>query len=201
IDLVVPRDTRLKLPGVHVRFSRTLTPADLRTRRGLPLTSPARTLLDLAEVVTERQLELALDRALVERTLRRAELGELLARTHSRRGTAALAALLEREGPTTVTRSEAEERLLALIRGAQLPEPAMNVRLHGYEVDFYWAAQKVVVEVDGFQFHSTRRRIERDHRKDATLQAAGITTIRVTWRQLRDEPYAVVARIAQALSG
>ena len=78
--------------------------------------------------------------------------------------------------------------------------PAVNQRLHGYEVDFYWRAERFVLEIDGFRFHSTRRAFEHDRRKDAALRAAGVTTMRVTWRQIEDEPLAVIARIAQAMA-
>jgi very-short-patch-repair endonuclease len=88
----------------------------------------------------------------------------------------------------------------SLIRAAQLPEPRVNVRVHGYSVDFYWPAARVVVEVQGYKFHSGRAAFERDARKGATLNAAGLTVSYVTWRQMEDEPYAVVARVAQALA-
>jgi len=108
-------------------------------------------------------------------------------------------ALLD-SGPTTVARSEAEEQLLELIRSRQLPDPAVNSRVCGYEVVFWWEAERVVLEFDSFQYHSTRRAFEHDRRKDAALAAAGIATLRVTWRQLRMEPLAVLARLAQALA-
>jgi very-short-patch-repair endonuclease len=189
------------LPGVAVHRTRILDSRDVRIRAGLPLLSPARALLDIAEQVTDRQLELAFDRGIVDKILRPNEVTELLSRTKGRRGGPRLASLVERQasGPS-ITRSEAEERLFALFRAAQLPEPMVNQRLHGYEVDFHWPAERFVVEVDGFRFHSTRRAFEHDRRKDATLKAAGLTTMRVTWRQIEEEPLALVARVAQALT-
>lgn len=74
------------------------------------------------------------------------------------------------------------------------------MRLHGYEVDFLWRQQRVVVEIDGFRFHSTRRSFESDRRKDATLQAAGLLTNRITWNQMQTEAYAVIARLATTLA-
>lgn len=173
------------------------TSAPARDCRSPP---PAYTLLDLAEAVGERELERAFDEALVQRLVRLSEIAELVQRTKGRVGGPLLAALLEREGGPTRTRSEAEERFLALIRRAQLPEPEVNVRIHGYEVDFYWRSRGLVVEIDGFRFHSTRRAFEHDRRKDATLRAAGLAAMRVTWNQMDREPYAVVARLAQALA-
>ncbi|MFZ0041498.1 MAG: DUF559 domain-containing protein [Solirubrobacteraceae bacterium] len=99
-----------------------------------------------------------------------------------------------------MTRSKAERLLLALINEAELPRPMTNVRLHGYEVDFLWRAEKLVVEVDGHRFHGHRAAFERDRKRDQVLTAAGYRVIRVTWRQLEHEPVAVAVRIAQALA-
>jgi very-short-patch-repair endonuclease len=189
-----------RVVGVTVHRSRCLNATDIGVRHRLPVTSVARTLLDYADGHTERQVELAFDHAIVDRVLRRPELDELLRRTSGRRGAPLLRDLLDAEGTTTVTRSEAEERLLTLIRAAQLPAPRINARLLGYEVDFHWPEQRFVVEVDGYRFHSGSRAFEHDRRKDSALVTAGIATIRVTWRQLEREPYAVVARIAQGIS-
>lgn len=199
IDVIVQRDCRLRHPRIGVHQSRILVPNDIRIHRGLPVLSPARTLLDLAEQTTLRRTELACDRGLVARLLTRADLIQVANRAPTRHGAKVLRQLID-DGPTTVTRSEAEERVLELIRSAELPAPRLNVRLHGFEVDFHWPAHRVVVEVDGFRFHSSRRAFEHDRRKDATLQAAGVTTMRVTWRQLTQEPHAVIARLAGALA-
>jgi very-short-patch-repair endonuclease len=99
-----------------------------------------------------------------------------------------------------MTRSEAERRLLELVRAARLPAPATNRRLHGHEVDFVWRPQRLVVEVDGYAFHSSRSAFERDRRRDADLIREGYRVIRLTWRQLTREPEAVVALLARALA-
>jgi very-short-patch-repair endonuclease len=187
-------------PGVRVHRTRTLAPADVRIHKGLPVTSPARTLLDQAGTVTSRELELAFDQALITRIMGPAEGWELVGRAAGRPGFGRLRALLERQHGPKLTRSEAEERFLALIRQAGLPEPETNVRIHGFEVDFLWREQGVVVEIDGFRFHSSRRSFEHDRRKDATLQAAGLLTMRVTWIQMQSEAYAVIARLATTLA-
>jgi very-short-patch-repair endonuclease len=200
IDIIAGADRRPSLRGVTVHRSRCLVAKDIRIRHGLPVTSPARTSLDIAELLPRRQMELAFDRAIVDKHMRHADVEELLGRTAGRRGGPILAELLARHGHPTMTRSEAEERMLALIRAADLPEPAVNARVRGYEVDFLWRQQCFAVEVDGFRFHSTRAAFERDRRKDADLRRAGVDTMRVTWRQLEEEPYALVARIAEALA-
>jgi very-short-patch-repair endonuclease len=108
-------------------------------------------------------------------------------------------ALLDRDAKPALTRSEAEERLLALIRSAELPEPELNVRIGRHEVDFLWRDRGLVVEVDGFRYHSSRDAFERDRLRDAELGAQGFTVMRITWRQIVGSPEAVVARIAMAL--
>jgi very-short-patch-repair endonuclease len=107
--------------------------------------------------------------------------------------------MLACEAGPAFTRSEAEQRFLTLIRKAQLPLPEANVRVGNYEVDFLWRRQALVVEVDGYAFHSSRRRFENDRRRDALLTAGGLNVLRVTWRQVVHEPEAISARVAQAL--
>ncbi|MDQ6744477.1 MAG: DUF559 domain-containing protein [Actinomycetota bacterium] len=205
-----PRDPRIHVTVAECRFPRragvcvhrstTLLPHDLRIRRWLPVTSPARTLLDLAGVVDARDLELALDEALRHKLLTPAQVADMVARAPHRAGAPALAALLGRAGCETVTRSEAEEMLLALIRRAGLPEPQLNVRCQGYLVDALWPALRVVVEVDGHLYHGSRRAFEDDRAKGAALSAAGYGVVRITVRQMTGEPHAVIARLAQALA-
>ena len=105
-----------------------------------------------------------------------------------------------RDDEPSLTRSEAERRMLALIRAARLPAPATNVRVRRHEVDMLWREERLIVEIDGFAFHSSRAAFERDRIRDAELQALGYRVLRITWRQLTDEPEAVVALLAGALS-
>jgi very-short-patch-repair endonuclease len=70
----------------------------------------------------------------------------------------------------------------------------------GFEIDFCWPEERVAVEIDGFAFHRTQQRFEDDHRRDAALRRDGITVIRITWRGLTREPWAVIADVAQALA-
>lgn len=201
IHVVTPGRRGPSLPGVQIHRSRILEAKDVRIRSRLPVLSPARALLDTAELVTDRQLELAFDRAIVDRIVSIGQIAELLGRTRGRRGGPLLRAQLHRQtdGPT-LTRSQAEERLLDLVRRADLPPPRVNSRIRGYEVDFYWPNVQFAIEVDGFRFHSTRRAFEKDRRKDQALSGAGVRTMRVTWRQIEDEPLAVVARMAEGMA-
>lgn len=201
IHVTVAGHSARGLTGVRVHSTRILTPRDVRIRNGLPVTSPARTLLDLAEVGTPRTLELAFDQALVSRIVRLGDIDELLTRVKGRAGAPVLRALAKRErGGYTLTRSQAEELFRDLIHAADLPEPEVNVPVHGFEVDFLWREQGLIVEIDGFRYHSTARAFEHDRRKDAVMHAHGLSTLRFTAGALTREQPRVVARVAQGLS-
>jgi very-short-patch-repair endonuclease len=172
---------------------------DTTTYKQIPITTPARTLLDLAPTLEPRQLEQALAEALRRRLTRPQALRSLLARHSGRPGVPALRRLLESDAPA-FTRSELEERFLTLVREAGLPAPEVNAKLGPYEVDFLWRDERLVVEVDGWDFHSDRKAFEEDRRRDAELTARGYRVSRVTWRQIADEPIAVIARVAAALA-
>ena len=171
-----------------------LTAADVRRLGGIPVTSPARTILDMA-AAADPHVESALARALRRNLTTRSE---LLERASTRPGCRLLLPLLD-SGPA-LTESEAESRLLALIRKARLPEPECNITLGRFVVDFLWRPQRLVVEVDGFEFHSDRATFESDRVRDAELQAMGFRVLRVTWRGIVREAEAVIARIAGALA-
>lgn len=186
-------------PTVAVHLTGAWDRVDVRYVHGLPVTSPTRTILDLASVVSERDLHWAVEEACVLRIATRAEIADQLLRTPRRRGAAALQRVLAAGQEPALTRSEAERRLQDLVRAARLPAPATNVRVEGFELDACWSEERLVVEVDGFAFHGSRSAFERDRRRDAALQVAGFRVMRVTWRQLVDEPEAVVATVARLL--
>jgi very-short-patch-repair endonuclease len=107
--------------------------------------------------------------------------------------------LLQHSQRPALTRSQAEERLLGLIRRADLPAPEVNVQLDGLEVDFLWREEGLVVEVDGFPYHSSRADFENDRRRDAELLARGLRVLRASAARIVHEPEATVVRIGQAL--
>ncbi len=199
IDITVVGRKCASRRGIRVHCVAALGWRDVRKLGGIPVTAPARTILDLAAVVTPRELERAVAEGYTRRLAPRNQLLSLLARVGARPGVGALRALLDADRGPSLTRSEAEERLLALIRAAELPAPELNVRVGPHEVDFLWRGQKVIVEVDGFRFHSSRAAFERDRKRDADLAARGFRVVRVTWRQIVDRPEAVIARIAVVL--
>lgn len=201
VEVIAPEPQRRRLSEVEVSRTKLLRPRHVRRRSGLPVLSPAWTVLRLASRTSERELQRAFDEARVQGLLRDRELEALLGEVGRVRGRAALRRLLKDSAATSLTRLEAEERFLALVRGGGLPAPAVNVRLHGYEVDFLWPAERVVVEVDGWRYHSSRSAFERDRRKSAVLAAHGYVVIRVTWRQITEAGgLAALASVAQALA-
>jgi very-short-patch-repair endonuclease len=198
IDVTLVGRTVHRRQGIAVHRARSLRRDERAARQGIPVTSPARTLLDLATTLPARDLGRAAEEAQVQRLLTPHQLHSYLARSSNRRGVRALRAATRHD--PAFTRSEAERRLLELIRAAELPEPQANVRIRDHEVDFLWRRHGLVVEVDGYAYHSTRAAFERDRRRDADLEAAGMRVHRVTWRQISHEPEALVARLAVALA-
>jgi very-short-patch-repair endonuclease len=168
----------------------TLCPDEIVVVRGLRVTSPARTLQDVAPSMPAVELARLIEEMQVRRLITDVPIAP------NRPGAAKLRALQQHE--PRLTRSEAERKLLALIRAARLPTPRTNVKVGRYEVDMLWPG--LIVEIDGFAFHSTRAAFERDRIRDAELLALGYRVIRITWRRLVHEPEAVIATIAAALS-
>jgi very-short-patch-repair endonuclease len=170
-------------PGILVHRS-TLSRADRASREGIAVTGLGRTLVDLAEVLSESRLADAVNEAEVQRLFDLAELEAALARTRARRGRHKLRRVLADWRPRPLTRSEAERRFLELCVGHGLPRPRANASVAGQEVDFLWPDLGLAVEVDGAATHQTRRAFEEDRRRDRRMAARGLHVIRVTWRDL-----------------
>lgn len=198
IDISIPSRSGRAHDGIRVHRMPALDRRDTGYSHGVPITSPARTLLDFATQAELRELERAFHEAIVQRLVTAKQIAALLARTPGHHGVPLLRALVDDGGDATLTRSEAEELMLALVRSARLPRPEVNARLHGYEVDFLWRDRKLVVEVDGGRWHGNRAALERDHRKNAHLRARGFAVLRYTFTQIRDDRDAVVAELARA---
>jgi very-short-patch-repair endonuclease len=202
IDVTVPaRGTRGKRPGITLHCSRRLDPEDVTERNKIPITTPARTLVDLCAVVPPRLVERAYEQAEIQRLTTFNAVVDAVERSKGRT-TRPLRRLISVERKTsTITRSVLEERFLALVRRGGLPEPEVNARLHGYEVDFLWRAQRRVIEVDGYAFHSTRQAATRDRRKDNDLELAGFPVTRFTSDQVLHEPQDTLARTRRVVLG
>ncbi|MGZ4311073.1 MAG: DUF559 domain-containing protein [Solirubrobacteraceae bacterium] len=184
-------------PGLRLHRVGSIDVRDVRMRAGFPVTSPARTLIDCAG---RGPVDDLVNEARVQKLVTDQALHAAMGRCPRRKGTAPLRALLDAEQGPQFQRSKAERLLKQLITDAELQPPLFNTYVLGYEVDAYWPAHQVVVEVDGYDAHGHREAFERDRRRDQDLVAAGYVVVRITWRQLTQGPTAVVARIAAALA-
>lgn len=200
IDVTVAAARTVTRPGIRVHRTDSLARRDIRIIEGVPVTTPARTVLDLAAVVAAGDLESAVAEAHARGLARERQLRDQLDRNRDRPGAGALRALLDRATDPALTHSEAERLLLRLVRRSAVPHPAVNARIGQFEVDFLWREQRLIVEVDGFAFHSGHTAFQRDRRRGAELTAVGFSVMLVTWRQLVEEPDDVVRRIRAALN-
>jgi very-short-patch-repair endonuclease len=191
--------TRCGRGGVIVHRSKSLTPDELGTQEGIPVTAPARTLLDLATQIQGRALERAVDEAERLRLCGIRDLELALDRHRGESGAGALGRVVrERTGPTP-TRRELEERFLRLVKRHRLPQPLVNAPLHGLTVDFLWEAAKLVVEVDGRGSHDTHRGFQDDRDRDSLLAVHGYLALRFTWFDVTKRPAVVAYRVRQVL--
>jgi len=174
IHVTVPSKARHR-PGIQVHRSRTLVPAALTRRAGIPVTTASRTLADLRRILSQPQFAAA---------LRQAEF---------------LGLPLDPALEADHTRSELESRFLALCRHHRLPQPDVNVRIGPFTVDFLWPAVRLVVELDGYRAHAGPTAFEADRARDVELTALGYDVIRFTWRQIASGPD--VARTLRRLLG
>jgi very-short-patch-repair endonuclease len=178
-----------------------MTSADVSVHDGLPVTSPARTLLDAAGTLTDRDVERLLDEGLFgRRIVTTAQINDVLARAGGHPGRARLQRVAASHTRSTKTDSPPEERLLALIRAARLPEPQLQVYVLGYRLDFFWPDLRFAVEVDAYGSHGSPTRFEADRRRDARLLTEkGIVVLRLTRAAVEQRPFEAVGVLARAL--
>lgn len=178
-------DTARRRPGVRTHRA-TLARADVHRHLGIRVTSPARTLFDNAPRLTTKALTRAVNELRIARRLKLEHLAELAVRLPRHPGASRIGPLIEiRRGPT---RSELEDAFAAFGKRFDLPPYEFNARIAGYEVDVLFPKQRVIVELDGYEFHGTRQAFERDRERDATTLAAGHVTVRMTWERLTKQP-------------
>ncbi|MBV8217912.1 MAG: DUF559 domain-containing protein [Solirubrobacterales bacterium] len=196
IEVTVPRRSRRSHEGVKVHCSTKLTDKDVTAVNNIPCTSIARTLLDLAEVVTHRQLERAFDQAeIIQAPLDIVAVLDQIARNPTRPGAKRCRRVLETHYiGKTPTANDNEEALLAITRPLGIPDPECNQYLvlddggPAIKADFMWRDRRVIVEADSDKWHNTRQRFELDRVRDQRLIAAGWTIIRTTWKQMKYRP-------------
>lgn len=198
IDVTAPVKHRQR--GIRAHTSRSMSPEDMTTIDGIPVTSLERTVLDQAAVLSHQRLRSMLENLQRRELLDATRLRSVLDRNRGHRGHKRLATALEAlhdEAP--FTQSEAERRFLELIRAAGLPEPQVNVLVAGELVDFYWPEHKLVIEIDGYGFHRSRRSFESDRRRDIKLGLVGCRTARITPSRIANEPQRLVSEVAGLL--
>jgi very-short-patch-repair endonuclease len=200
VDVTAPRGRSVSREGIRVHHARQLHPDHRTVRDGIPVTTVACTLLDLAEALSPTQLQRAFEEADRLELIDMRAIDRLTERCHGRHGLKPLAALVAtHRGPAPLTHSELERRFLDLCREAGLPPPMVNAQVAGLEVDALWPKHRLVVELDGYAFHHHRASFERDRERDAVLQLAGHRVLRMTHRRLELEPVAVAATVRSML--
>jgi predicted transcriptional regulator of viral defense system len=200
-EVTIPsRNGRRQREGLVIHRATNLPQAEVTHREGIPVTTPARTLLDLAAVVGRHDVERAMEAAERLRLFDLGALREVLTRHGGRAGTPLVAAVLEQYAEPEFTRSELERVFLELCAAHGLPPPAVNVWVADYEVDFFWRAQNLIAEADSRRFHATRAAFERDRARDARLTALGYRVVRFTYRQVEREPTSVAGVLGSLLA-
>ena len=200
-DVVVATPGGRRRDGIAIHRHPGITAAELTTHRGIPVTTPARTILDLAAFASDRRLKYALDQAELQELTDYPAL-DALARAHpGHRGSTRLRRLLQTyEAGTARTRSGLEIAFLELCQRHGLPRPLVNhALLPAHTVDFLFADQRVAVETDSWRWHRGRAAFERDRDRDAALAAIGYRTLRFTDRQIEHAPDTVARALASAL--
>jgi uncharacterized protein DUF559 len=205
LEVSIPLSLTRRRPGIVVHRRRHLA-ADITRYRGIPITTPVRTLIDLATRLPRRELEAAVNEADRLDLVDPESLRAALAGRGGERGVAALRRVLDRHA-FALTDSELERLFLPIARRAGLPEPLTRYRLNGFRVDFYWPGLGLVVETDGLRYHRTPAEQARDRLRDQAHAAAGLTPLRFTHAQVRWEAPdvertlgSVAARLRQRLA-
>jgi very-short-patch-repair endonuclease len=178
VDISIPtRSGRRKRKGIRLHRCTDLTSRDLSRRKGIPVTTPARTIADLKRALPSGQYQ---------RAIRQADV---------------LGLATGLSAPPVPTRSELEDRLLALCRRHGVTEPEVNVRIGALTVDFLWRGQRLVVETDGYRYHRGESAFEHDHDRDLRLRQLGYDVLRLSYRQVTREAQTVAALIRRELAG
>jgi len=196
IEVIVVHGAGRSRPGLHIHCARRLDPRDVTRRHGIPVTTPARTLLDLADVLTDKGLRRAVRQAQALHLTNVHQIADVLTRSNGRRGASRLAALIA-DGPAP-TRSELEDLVLGVILEGGLRKPQINRRLGRVYPDLRWPEQRLTVECDSATWHDGKLAQEDDAERQARLEAGGERVLRVTWQQALQHPEQTIARLVAA---
>jgi very-short-patch-repair endonuclease len=187
IDVSLLAQSARRRPGIHVHRRPRLSPQDVSQYLSVPVTSPVRTLLDLATLLEPDPLEAAINEADKRELIDSESLRDALDSYAGQPGVAALRGLLDRR-TLTLTDSELERRFVPIALSAGLPQPLTQQRVNGFRVDFFWPDLGLVAETDGLRYHRTPAQQARDRVRDQAHTAAGLTALRFTHAQVRYEP-------------
>jgi hypothetical protein len=172
--------------GIRVHRSTTLRRRDLTVQLGIRVTSPARTLIDLSPRLKDKALKRTVNSALNSLWLTEDQLAESLAEHPTLPGTKRIAALIGLPG--SQTRSGWEDDFPRFCADHGLPAPVMGARVAGYIVDALFPTERVIVELDSWEFHKGRIAFETDRERDAETLAHGYLTVRMTWERIHERP-------------
>ena len=197
VDVIVPRPRHAR-PGMAIHRPRALDVRDVTVHDGFPVTTVTRTVCDLAASVSRQRLDDLWDAAARRGLLDVQRAAELCRR--GRKGSRNVRRLVALAREPDQTRSELEQAFAAVCRAHNVPLPSFNVSVLGFEVDAYWPEAGLIVELDGYEFHKSRRAFERDRARDAALTAAGYRVLRFTWRKLKHAGSDVGATVRRALA-
>ena len=200
--VVVPAGPRAKRDGERVVRVSDLGPNERASVRSIPVTSVARTLVDLGALVSSAKLRRVVERAEQLELFDGFAVWPIIERRRGRPGVAVLEELLldAAEYGLPKTRSYLEAEFIEFCIGHGLPRPQVNRYDGTQEVDFRWPSTKTVVETDGWQFHRTRAAFERDALRTQRLASEGWTVVRITWRQIHRDPEGVTKRLRLILA-
>lgn len=200
IDVTLPGIGSRRRPGLFVHRTRWLDPADRTSIRGIPVTSVERTLVDVSGLVSPGLLREAFNEAGRRGILDPVELVRNIEQRRGKRGIGDIRRLAAGQYPEAFrTRSELEVDFLAFCAEYGIPQPLVNHKVHGFEVDAYWPDEGLVVELDSWRFHSDRDSFERDRERIAELSMHGIEVLPLTHRRLRGSPRRCADIILSAL--
>jgi hypothetical protein len=201
VEIVVPRRSSAVHGGVVVHRHPGIGPDELTVCDGVPVTTVARTLLDLAAVVSIEQLRRAVKQGEILGVFDRREVERLIARHPRHRGARPLLTLLRSWSDPERTRSDLEIAFVDLCARHGLPQPLMNGTLLGYEIDAQFPGDGIAVELDGARYHENPLQREDDYAKRAVVEAAGLRFVAFTYRQVTDDGGAFPARILRQIMG
>lgn len=194
-DVIAPANHNR--PGIRVHRSTALTRRDVRKHLGIWVTSPARTVLDVAPALNDKALRRTVREARLSSYLRVKDLEDVLARFPRHPGAGRLGTFVA--APDAPTRSEFEDAFTAFCERFGLPRPKVNVRIGRYVVDALFEAERLIVELDGYEYHRDRDSFEGDRDRDADNLVGGFGTVRITWQRMTRTPRSEADRLRAIL--